>query len=386
MSIHSTKPSSYTCYNPSMDIKQKQPPFVPGLVLAEGFFHEEVEPILGSRYPGLQYSAALIGMGSEVHGFDTEMSTDHHWGPRAMLFLHPDDFKSKRDAIWASLSNELPTTYLGYSTNFSRHPEDNVQILRPVTSGPVNHQVETYTIDGFFTDYLNIDISKGLQAADWLTLPHHRLRSVTSGRVFRDDIGLEKARTRLSWYPHDVWLYVLASAWARIGQEEPLMGRAGSVSDENGSAIIGSRLVRDIMRLAFLMEREYPPYPKWFGTAFSQLESAAELEPILTNVLHATSWKARETGLCDACNFLVKSHNSLGITAPICAEASQFWGRPFQVIWGEKIAKTIVECIKDPEVVSLTKRRLIGSIDLLSDNTDLLEGASLRLALKALYT
>ena len=386
MSIHSTTPDSYTCYNPSMDSRQKQPPFAPGLVLAEGFFHKEVEPILGSRYPGLQYSAALIGMGSEVHGFDTEMSTDHHWGPRAMLFLHPDDFGSKRDAIRTSLSNELPTTCLGYSTNFSKHPEDNVQILRPITSGPINHQVETYTIEGFFTDYLNIEISKGLQPADWLTLPHHRLRSVTSGRVFRDDIGLEKARTQFSWYPHDVWLYILASAWARVGQEEHLMGRAGSVGDENGSAIIGSRLVRDIMRLAFLMERKYPPYPKWFGTAFSQLRAAAELEPILASVLHATSWRERETGLCDAYSILIKNHNSLGITAPLSAEVSQFWGRPFQVIWGEKIAKTIVQCIKDPAVVPLTKRRLIGSIDLISDNTDLLEGKSFRVAMKALYT
>ena len=370
-----------------MDYRQKQPPFIPGLALAEDFFHEEVEPILGSHYPGLQYSAALIDSGSEVLGFDTEMSTDHHWGPRAMLFLLLDDFKSKRDAIWTSLSNELPTTYLGYSTNFSEpDPEDNkVQILRPVTSGPVNHRLETYTIDGFFTDYLNIDISKDLQPVDWLTSPHHKLRSVTSGRVFRDDIGLEKVRTRLSWYPHDVWLYILASAWARVGQEEHLMGRAGSVSDENGSAIIGSRLVRDIMRLTFLMERKYPPYPKWFGTAFSQLKSAAELEPILTNVLHATSWKERERSLCDACSVLVKNHNSLGITAPISAEVSQFWGRPFQVIWGEKIARSIVEYIEDPEVVPLTKRSLIGSIDLISDNTDLLEGKAFRLALKALY-
>ena len=40
------------------------------------------------------------------------------------------------------------------------------------------------------------------------------------------------------------------------------------------AALIAARLVRDVMRLAFLMEREYPPYPKWFGTAFSGLHSA----------------------------------------------------------------------------------------------------------------
>ena len=53
-----------------------------------------------------------------------------------------------------------------------------------------------------------------------------------------------------------------------------MMGWAGFVGDEIGSALMGSRLVRDIMRLAFLMEREYIPYAKWFGTAFTQLNSA----------------------------------------------------------------------------------------------------------------
>lgn len=360
---------------------------MPGLRLAEGFFHEEVEPILRSQYPNLSYSAALIGSGSEVLGFDTEMSMDHHWGPHTMLFLRPDDFKSKRDEIRIFLSNELPKTYRGYSTNFSEpnREDNNVQLMRLVDTGPVNHRVEIYTIDGFFNNYLNIDIGKDLQPTDWLTLPCQKLRSVTAGRVFRDDIGLEKTRSRLSWYPQDVWLYILASAWARIGQEEHLMGRAGLVGDENGSAIIGSRLVRDIMRLAFLMEREYPPYAKWFGTAFSQLKSAAALGPFLTSALHARSWKGRETGLSRAYETVARIHNSLGITAPISAEVSQFFGRPFKIIQGEKISKTIIECIKDPEVVSLTKRSLIGSIDLISDNTDILEDNSLRLALKALY-
>ncbi len=37
------------------------------------------------------------------------------------------------------------------------------------------------------------------------------------------------------------------------------------IGDEVGSALIGSRLVRDIMRLCFLMEQTYAPYAKWFG-------------------------------------------------------------------------------------------------------------------------
>jgi hypothetical protein len=370
-----------------MKNEQKRPSFVPGLVLAEGFYQEEIKPILEANFSNLQYSAALIGHGSEVLELDTEMSADHNWGPRGMIFLNPDDYKSKKEAIYNVLSNKLPVTYRGYPTNFSEpNPEDNgTQILRPVASGPVNHLVETYTLGGFFTSYLNIDIEKDLESVDWLTLPHQKLRSVTAGRVFHDGLGLETIRERFSWYPHDVWLYILASLWARIGQEEHLMGRAGFEGDENGSSIIGSRLVRDIMRLAFLMEREYPPYAKWFGTAFSRLKSAVKLEPVLTDVLQAHSWKEREKHLSKVYSILAEMHNALGITGPLSIEVSQFWGRPFKVIRGDKFSAAILKRIKDPQITPLMKRSPIGSVDIFSDNTDMLEDAAFRPVIRKFY-
>ena len=366
---------------------QKQTPFVPGLILAEGFYHDAVKPILASHYPELIYSAALIGSGSEVLGFDSEMSRDHHWGPRVMLFLGANDFQAKRDNIRTVLGNELPPQYRGYSTNFaSPDPSDHgTQMLRPVTSGPINHRVEIHTLAGYFHGYMNIDIDQALSPIDWLTLPQQKLRSIIAGRVFHDDLGLEKIRSRFSWYPDDVWLYILASMWQRIGQDEHLMGRAGYVGDENGSAIIGAQLARDIMRLAFIMEKQYPPYAKWFGTAFRQLNCAAKLEPALTNALHAGSWQKREAGLGRAWEIIAEMHNSLGITEPIATKVSDFWSRPFKIIWGEKIALAIIQQIKDPEIVPLTKKSLIGSIDIISDNTDVLEDPSFRPIFKTLY-
>ena len=135
------------------------PAFIPGLKLAEGFYHEAVKPLLETGFPGLRCSAALIGYGSEVLGFDTPMSRDHHWGPRLMLFLEPDDLSSRGDTIRRFLSENLPVSYRGYPTNYSEpDPEDNgVQQLRPVMSGPVNHRVEMLTIPGFFKEYPGIE-------------------------------------------------------------------------------------------------------------------------------------------------------------------------------------------------------------------------------------
>ena len=53
--------------------------FVSGLELSRQFYHRLVRPILHAEFPGLRHGAALPGRGSEVLGFDDEMSTDHDW-------------------------------------------------------------------------------------------------------------------------------------------------------------------------------------------------------------------------------------------------------------------------------------------------------------------
>jgi hypothetical protein len=363
------------------------PHFTPGLELAEDFFREAVAPIIASEHPGLEYTAALIGCGSEVLGLDDEMSTDHHWGPRVMLFLRPADLDRSGRDIGALLSDRLPRSFRDYPTSFAEpDPGDHgVQRLAPTTTGPVHHRVEMFTIAGFFQSYLGIGIDEELRPEDWLTLPQQKLRSICAGRVFRDDLDLDAVRARLAWYPHDVWLYMLASGWARIGQEEHLMGRAGSVGDDIGSAVIAGRLVRDVMRLTFMMERRYPPYAKWLGAAFAELDSAPALRPALTETLRATSWQARESGLCAAYRVIADMHNRLALTETLPVEPSPFWGRPFRVIHAGLFEEALKAAIDDPGVRAIAARGCIGGIDLLTDNTYLLEDQTRRAALRELY-
>jgi hypothetical protein len=281
----------------------------------------------------------------------------------------------------------LPYEFRGYPTGYSDpDPNDNgTQLLQRAQSGPVNHRVDVLTIRGFIRDYLNFDINHPLEAADWLTFPQQKLRTITAGAVYHDAIGLEEVRARFGWYPRDVWLYLLATGWARIGQEEHLMGRAGLVGDELGSALMGSRLVRDIMRLAFLMERQYAPYPKWFGTAFKRLNCAAALVDPLFAAQTAQTWQAREAHLVDAYEIVARLHNRMGITDPMPEEARDFFGRPFRVMALHGFADALIAQIQDPMVQQIAQRRPIGSVDLFSDSTDLLEDRDLRPQLRALY-
>lgn len=218
---------------------RQAPAFVPGLELAEGFFHEHVAPVLARGFPSLHYSAGLVGSGSEVLGFDSEMSTDHHWGPRVELVLSETDLAQEGDAIRERLAHELPSNYRGYSTHFTppRLDDNGTQNLLEHRGGPINHRVALETVEGFFQRYLGFSISGELCAADWLSFPTQKLRTITMGRVFRDDLGLDAERGRFQWYPDDVMRSVLGSLWCRVGQEEHLMGRAASVGDELGSAL-----------------------------------------------------------------------------------------------------------------------------------------------------
>src|SRR5262245_18509555 len=103
--------------------------FVPGLDLCESFFKEIAQPILDTNFPGLPYSAGVIGYGSDVLEFDDTLSTDHMWGPQFHLFLSEDDFHLCRDQIAAAFSAGFPYEYQGFSTNFSP-PEEKDKGVR----------------------------------------------------------------------------------------------------------------------------------------------------------------------------------------------------------------------------------------------------------------
>lgn len=360
------------------------PDFIPGLQLSEAFYHEAVKPLLDEVFPDLIYTAALVGSGSEILGYDTPMSTDHHWGPRLLLFVRDEDF-SRRDDLHALFSRRLPYTFQGYSTHFtSPNPDDNgVQLLQAVSTGPINHRIETLTLRQLFKNALDFDLDSAIETADWLTFPQQRLSGITRGAVYHDGIGLEATRARFGFYPPDVWLYLLACGWARIGQEEPFVGRTGTIGDDVGSQVIAARLCRDVMRQAFLMERQYAPYSKWFGTAFSRLECAPRLLPFLRGAMLGQDWREREQHLSLAYQTLAVMHNALGLTEPLPTQVSAFHGRPFQVIHGERFAAALQAAIQDD---MLRRLPLIGSIDQFSDSTDLLENIGLRQQLKSVYS
>jgi uncharacterized protein DUF4037 len=176
------------------------PTFVPAVELSGAFYQDVVRPLLVGR----AHSAALLGRGSEVLGYDTPRSTDHDWGPRLQIFLDRAD------------------------------------------------QVAEFDRD-------------------------------RSGGAF--------------------------------------VARTAEVGDEVGSAVTAARLVRDLIRLAMLLDHRYWPYQKWLGTAFARREHGGQhhdgLPDHLTAALHARGVAQREAGLAHAYTALAERHNAAGLTEPL---------------------------------------------------------------------
>jgi hypothetical protein len=299
-----------------------------GIALCRQFYDEVVGPQLDGPH-----SAALIGRGSEVLGYDDEMSADHNCEARVALFVPPG----------ASVEPDVPETFDG----------------RPAL-------VEVHTVRAYFRSQLGFDPEVELTAGDWLTFPEDHLLMYTAGAVFHDDLGLQDVRDRLAYYPDDIWRYLMIAGWWRVHPEMNSTGRSGYVGDELGSAVTAARLVRDLMRLCFLIERTYAPYPKWFGTAFRRLPCGPELSPLLQDVLRTSTWQQRGEALMAAYRAVGELHNRREITQPVALEVGALWDRPFEVVWGDFLG-ALAAGIEDPAVRRIADRWQTGGIDQVRD-------------------
>jgi hypothetical protein len=372
------------------------------VALARLYYAEVVRPLVEEEFPGLRHTAALIGPGSEVLGFDSLRSTDHNWGPRLQIFLaDADDEAGVAERVDQMLTARLPAAFRGYPTVFAASEAGQGQ--------PPSHWVTVAGLRRSLVRWLGFDPTRQMSLPDWLTAPTQVLAEITGGGVFHDGLaggggggggpggggpggggpggggpgsggpgsggpggggpggGLTAVRARLAWYPHDIWLHVLACQWQRIAEEEPFPGRCAEAGDDLGSAVVTARLVRDLMRLALLMQRRYPPYSKWLGSGLAQTAAAAQLLPVMTAAIRAPTWAERETHLSAAYEAAARLHNALAVTPPLDpAVRPTFYDRPYRVLDSGRFVQALRGQIHDDQVRALP---LTGAVDQFVDST-----------------
>ncbi|GLQ53963.1 DUF4037 domain-containing protein [Devosia nitrariae] len=339
-----------------------------GIELSRRFYADIVRPWLNEVAPSLSHSAALIGYGSELLGFDDETSRDHNWGPRVHIILTRDRFDDHARRLVAEFSQVAPDSYLGEPIGWRSRPHPPANGVE--AAGALEHGLEFHTLEARLEGHFAVRSVENLSALQWLGFAEQKLLAFTAGAVFHDDLGrLSQARERLAYFPDDVWLYKIACQWRRIAEEQAFVGRAGQVGDDLGSRIIAARLVRDVMRMSFLLERRYAPYAKWFGSAFAKLPIAGALLRHLEQALLASEWTQRGDALASAYLELARRQNAIGV-AGFNPVVGPYFDRPFTTINVDDAIAAVSAAIADPFIKELP---VVGSLDQVSDLTPVLE-------------
>ena len=337
--------------------------FVPGLELNAAFYREVVATA-ARHWP---HSAARLGWGSDVLGFDTERSTDHGWGPSIQLFVDPADVDEVRDAV----ERALPEDFRGWPVRYGW--DDH----------PIEPHVSVTTVTGWIERQLGVDPRAELTHVDWLLIPQQELLGVVRGAVYHDGLGeLEPLRTLVAWYPPDVARWMLVCQWHRVAEEEAFVGRAAEVGDELGSRLVTARVARELMRIWFLLERQYWPYTKWFGSAFTLLPGTDGVSAALQRAVAATTYDAREVALAEAHECTARRHNAAGITEELPTDVRSFHDRGYLVLDADRFTDACRARVEDPVLRDLP---LVGSVDQFVDSTDVLNAPTRARRLRALY-
>ncbi len=325
-----------------------------GVELARQYYWEVVLPLLECWRRDIAHAAGRLGSGSDVLGLDDDMSRDHDWGLRLTLLVDDCDVET----VARYLTGALPDSFQGWPTSFATTWDPTI---RP--------RIEVDTPEHFVWSRLGIGVEKDWGALDWLAVTGQSVLEVTAGDVFVDSHGgISEIRRRLTWYPDDVWCYVVAADWHRIGQLLPSMGRAGSRGDDPGSRILTARIVSIAMHLAFLLQRRWPPYDKWMGTLFAQLPVAAAIAAPLEAAMKASEWPQRQAALSEMLTGLHDFQRSVGL--PTGQDALElFWDRPFCGV-RRSVTELLLGAVTDPVVSELPVG--VGSVEQWVDNVDVL--------------
>jgi hypothetical protein len=336
-----------------------------GAGLSRAYYEEVVGPILAARWPDLPYAAGRLGNGSDVLGYDDEISRDHDWGLRLNLLV-PAELS---EAVDAYLGATLPEAFRGrpvrFATTWDRH---------------VRHRVQVEDVSSLVAARTGLDVSRSWSVTDWLALTGQAVLEITAGKVFVDTSGdLTAARERLAWYPDDLWRYVVTTDWARLAQELPLIGRTAERGDDVGSRVIAARLVGVTMHLAHLLERCWAPYPKWAGISLARLPSGFAVAEPLQQALEASEWRSREDGLAGSFRVLNRVQREVGLPS-VDDPVAPFFDRPYRGIRDE-VMDRLEGSYTSPDVRALP--RGVGSAEQWSDNVDVLVDPSRRLSVES---
>ena len=122
--------------------------------------------------------------------------------------------------------------------------------------------------------------------AAWAAISEEQAAAAVNGEIFRDDEGLiTEARQQLAeFYPDRLWYAKMAEAAVKIAQYGQYnYGRCMKRQDYVAAAFAYTGFMQEVIRLCFLVYREYMPYYKWSYRALTAMAERRQ-EPVLHRI------------------------------------------------------------------------------------------------------
>lgn len=323
--------------------------FANGRALCRAFYRE----VAAAALEGLPHDALLVGEGSDVQGYDQEISRDHNWGIRMTVFAR------EPERAEAAL-RRLPRQWRGFSVS-------EVGEGRPI---------EAIAPEKWFRRTLRAEDIRALPASWWLSVPQQHLLQFTGGVKLGGNLGAwEEASALLCWYPDDVWRWMLAAQWYRIWGVERLIPRVHDAGDALGAQLAVHSLLRRILEMRFLQSHRYQPYDKWFGTAFRQTEDSGFYEETALRILSRCEVSGQIPLLHSLLLDLGRRHNALGLTEAVEPRVEPYAVgvdgavRPYGILNSGAFCEKCMDSIQDARLRGAAH---VGSIDQMAAPTDLM--------------
>ncbi len=273
-----------------------------GLDLCRRYFDELGLPALREHFPEYlpRVACGLFGAGSDVFGYDDEISRDHNWGPRFRIILSPADYAAVGEQMQQVMLEEIPPEFEGYTVH-QYPPGRGERQVRVDSLDQVTHWAVGCR------EVPRDDIA-------WLGISEQRLFELHAGEIWHDPQRLVlDLRERTAYFPEMVWRKRMAFFWEGLFFADNFVR----------SAVRGERVAEQmylgwalycIMRLTFMLNRRYAPYRKWLHRAFRELPRLADqLDPLLVQMMEGVSPQAKRAAFRGALELLGGATNDLGL-------------------------------------------------------------------------
>ncbi len=231
-----------------------------GLELSRRYYKEVCRPAVENSFKEYidKMAFGLVGDGSECYGFDDEISQDHDFGPRVMIWLASEDYSVFGGKLNEFVKN-LPSDFLGYKgINASQY-------------GTGRNGV--FIINDFYKKFTGIDHLPST-IHEWRILPEVNLSLATNGEVFSDPFG-EFSRYRnilLAGYPEDVRLKMIAARCMKIAQSGQYnYARSIKRKEYVAAQMALAEFTDSAASMIYLLNKRYKPFYKWMHRGLRDL-------------------------------------------------------------------------------------------------------------------